>query len=440
MGKILLVDDEKNILKVVSALLSEEGHKIFTCERAEDGLSFLEKDNVDIIITDKKMPGMDGLEFLRSVRSRGINSAFMVITAYGSIEDAVNTVKAGADHYLTKPINDQELLDKIDYLLEKKRALRHEEEVSFYGMVGQSKAIKEIFNTINLIAASKASVLITGESGTGKELIARSIHNASERRHKPFMAINCSAIPENLFENELFGHEKGSFTGAYQRERGKIEQAGDGTVFLDEIGDISIPHQAKLLRVLQEREFSRVGGGDTIKAHCRFIFATNKNLEDMVMNGRFREDLFYRINVIPIDVPPLRERQEDIPLLARHFLEKYSTENNKEIRDIENDAIETLIKYPWPGNIRELENTIERAAVLCLGSMLTKENLPKRISLHQVELSARHGAKGVISDFEKKVIIEALEMNRWNQTRAAEFLGISRKQLRTKMKNYNLSS
>lgn len=440
MGKILLVDDEKNILKVISALLRGEGHEVFTFERAEEGLRSLEAGPVDVVITDKMMPGMDGLEFLRAARSKGISSAFMIITAYGSIEDAVNAVKAGADHYLTKPINDRELLDKIDYLLRKQKSQQEEKITAFSGMVGQSRAMSDVFKTITLIARSKASVLITGESGTGKELIAGSIHNLSDRKSNPFVAINCSAIPENLFENEIFGHEKGSFTGAYQREIGKIEQSGDGTVFLDEIGDISIPHQAKLLRVLQEREFLRIGGGEPIKANCRFIFATNKNLEDMVKDGKFREDLFYRINVIPIDVPPLRERQEDIPLLAGHFLKKYSAENNKEIEGIDADAAEALMRYPWPGNIRELENIIERAVVLCHGLKLTKENLPKRMFLHQLELSVKQTGRGIISEFERKAIIDALEQNRWNQTKAAESLGISRKQLRTKMKNYNVLS
>lgn len=436
MGKILLVDDERNILKVVSALLRGEGHEVFTFERADEGLRSLEASPVDVVITDKMMPGMDGLEFLQAAKSKGISSAFMIITAYGSIEDAVNAVKAGADHYLTKPINDRELLDKIDYLLRKKKSQQEEKIAAFSGMVGQSRAMRDVFKTITLIARSKASVLITGESGTGKELIARSIHDLSDRKNSSFVAINCSAIPENLFENELFGHEKGSFTGAYQREVGKIEQSGDGTVFLDEIGDISIPHQAKLLRVLQEREFLRIGGGEPIKADCRFIFATNKNLEDMVKDGKFREDLFYRINVIPIDVPPLRERQEDIPLLAGHFLKKYSAENNKEIGDIDTDAAEALMSYQWPGNIRELENIIERAVVLCHGLKLTKENLPKRMFLHPVKQTGR----GIISEFERKAIIDALEQNRWNQTKAAESLGISRKQLRTKMKNYNLGT
>lgn len=438
MARILLIDDEKNILKVISALLKGEGYEVVAFERAEDGLRFLEDNPVDVVITDKMMPGMDGIEFLRAAKSRAAGTAFMIITAYGSIEDAVNAVKAGADHYLTKPIDDKELIEKIDYLLKKKRSQQDERTTTFSGMVGQSSAMREVFKTITLIAKSKANVLITGESGTGKELIAGSIHSLSDRKDNPFVAINCSAIPENLFENEIFGHEKGSFTGAYQRETGRIEQGGCGTVFLDEIGDISIPHQAKLLRVLQEREFLRIGGGEPVRANCRFIFATNRNLEDMVRARRFREDLFYRINVIPIDVPPLRERLEDIPLLARHFLEKYSSENEKEIVDIDAGALEVLQRYLWPGNIRELENIIERAVVLCHGMKLTRDNLPKRMLLHQIELPARHAGTGIISEFEKRAVLEALEQNKWNQTRAAEYLGISRKQLRTKMKNYNL--
>ncbi len=440
MARILLIDDEKNILKVISALLKGEGHEVVAFERAEDGLRFLENNPVDVVITDKMMPGMDGLEFLRAAKSRTAGTAFMIITAYGSIEDAVNAMKAGADHYLTKPIDDKELIEKIDYLLKKKRSQQDEKATAFSGMVGQSSAMREVFKTITLIARSKANVLITGESGTGKELIARSIHSLSERKDNPFVAINCSAIPENLFENEIFGHEKGSFTGAYQREAGKIEQGGDGTVFLDEIGDISIPHQAKFLRVLQEREFLRIGGGEPVRANCRFIFATNKNLEAMVRDRSFREDLFYRINVIPIDVPPLRERLEDILPLARHFLRKYSVENNKTIEDIDAGLEEALTGYPWPGNIRELENIIERAVVLCHGLKLTKENLPKRVLAQRFECPAKNGGRGIIAEFEKKAVIEALEQNRWNQTKAAEYLGISRKQLRTKMKNYNLGA
>ena len=438
MGKILLVDDEKNILKVISALLTEGGHVVFPFERAEDGLRFLEGNPVDVIITDKKMPGMDGLEFLLKVRANGIFSPFMVITAFGSISDAISAIKMGADHYLTKPIDDRELIEKIEYLIDRDNISIEKDAAAFEGMVGQSTAMRDIYRTINLVAKSSSSVLITGESGTGKELIARSIHTLSDRRKQPFVAINCSAIPENLFENELFGHEKGAFTGAHQRNPGRIELAGGGTLFFDEISEVSMQSQAKLLRVLQEREFMRLGGTDIVRAVCRFIFATNKNLEDMVSDGRFREDLFYRVNVIPVDVPPLRERREDIRSLAKHFLKKYTSENNKVINDIEEDALNAFIQYHWPGNIRELENTIERAVVLCDGSRITKNNLPKRLLVRSVEQSVKQKGSGIITDFEKKMIIEALELNRWNQTKAAEFLGISRKQLRTKMKNYSL--
>ncbi|MCL4491841.1 MAG: sigma-54 dependent transcriptional regulator [Nitrospirae bacterium] len=439
MAKILLIDDEKNILKVISALLLEEGHEVVAFLNAEDALKFLaaEGEGVDVIISDQRLPGIGGLEFLRRIREKEMKTPFMIITAYGSIDDAVSAIKLGADHYLSKPINDRELLEKIDYLLKKKRSGTLPKNTLFCGIIGESRAIKGIFQTLQMVASSRANVLVTGESGTGKELIARALHRLSCRMDHPFVAVNCSAIPEALFENELFGHEKGSFTGAYQRETGKIEQAKEGTVFLDELGDISLPLQAKLLRVLQEREFVRLGGAEVIKAACRFVFATNRNLEEMVKAGRFREDLFYRINVIPVEVPPLRERREDIPLLAQYFSCKYAEKNNKEILDIEPEAMDVLKQYPWPGNVRELENTMERAVVLCLGARITADNLPKRLFVHKASIVNPSG-KGVLVDFEKKMILDALQLNRWNQTKTAVFLGISRKQLRTRMKNHGI--
>ncbi|WP_299229101.1 sigma-54 dependent transcriptional regulator [Sulfurihydrogenibium sp.] len=439
MFKILLIDDEESILKVIKTVLSEAGFEVLTAKSKKESLSLIEKEKFDLIISDFLLEDGTGLEILESFRKKDILTPFLIITAYGSINGAVEAIKKGANHYIPKPIDTDNLIKIIDFYIKKQENFDVEEE--FEGIIGKSQKMKDLFKEIDIVSKSESSILIEGESGTGKELVAKAIHRRSKRANQPFIPINCSAIPNELFENELFGHEKGSFTGASNREIGKIELAGEGTLFLDEIGEMPLFMQAKLLRVLQEREFFRVGGKELIKMRCRVISATNRNLEEMVENKEFREDLFYRINVIHLKIPPLRERKEDIPLLVKKFIDKFSKVNNKNVYDIDNDALEILMNYDWPGNVRQLENIIERAVVLCQGEIITANHLPDRIKSNSQKISENIRSENNslnLYDIEKNIILKVLQEENFNQTRAAQKLGISRKQLRTKMKNFGL--
>ncbi|MFN3788373.1 MAG: sigma-54-dependent transcriptional regulator, partial [Sulfurihydrogenibium azorense] len=377
MFKVLLIDDEESILKIIKTVLTKEGYEVDTAKSKYEALTKLTTNIYNLILSDYLLEDGTGIEILEAFRKKDSITPFIIITAYGSINGAVEAVKKGANHYIPKPIDTGNLIKIIQFYKEKQSNPFEVEE--FEGIIGKSKKMKELFNEIEIVSKSESYILIEGESGTGKELVAKAIHKRSRRANNPFVPINCSAIPSELFENELFGHEKGAYTGAASREIGKIELAGEGTLFLDEIGEMPLFMQTKLLRVLQEKEFYRVGGTSLIKMRCRVISATNRNLEEMIENKEFREDLFYRINVIHLKIPPLRERKEDIPLLVKRFIEKFSKINNKNIYDIDEEALEILMEYDWPGNVRQLENIIERAVVLCQGEIITSQHLPQRI-------------------------------------------------------------
>ncbi|MFN3977148.1 MAG: sigma-54-dependent transcriptional regulator [Sulfurihydrogenibium azorense] len=436
MFKVLLIDDEESILKIIKTVLTKEGYEVDTAKSKSEALTKLNTNSYNLILSDYLLEDGTGIEILEDFRKKDSITPFIIITAYGSINGAVEAVKKGANHYIPKPIDTDNLIKLIQFYKEKQSNPFEVEE--FEGIVGKSKKMRELFNEIEIVSKSESYILIEGESGTGKELVAKAIHKRSRRANHPFVPINCSAIPSELFENELFGHEKGAYTGAASREIGKIELAGEGTLFLDEIGEMPLFMQAKLLRVLQEKEFYRVGGTSLIKMRCRVISATNRNLEEMIENKEFREDLFYRINVIHLKIPPLRERKEDIPLLVKRFIEKFSKINNKNIYDIDEEALEILMEYDWPGNVRQLENIIERAVVLCQGEIITSQHLPQRIKEKPLVSKINLEKSLNLYEIEKNIILKVLQEENFNQTKAAQRLGISRKQLRTKMKNFGL--
>jgi two-component system NtrC family response regulator len=383
MNTILVVDDEPNYLIVISELLKEENYEVLTAQSGEDGLKVVEETDLDLVLTDMRMPGMGGLEFLKAIKNYNKDLPVIMITAFGEVEKAVVAMKAGAFNYLSKPFNNEELLMNIRKaiehysLLSENVRLRGEAKVryGFASIVGKNARMQEIYQLIEKVAPTTASVLITGESGTGKELVARAIHINSPREKQPFISVNCAALPETLLESELFGHERGAFTGATAMRKGRFELADSGTLFLDEIGDIPLSLQAKLLRVLQERNFERVGGVKPISVDVRIITATNRDLKDEVDKGNFREDLYYRFNVLHIHLPPLRERADDIPMLAEHFIRKFAKLLNKPDLRISGDALRYLTGLPWEGNVRELENTIERAGILCSGDVIQTEDV-----------------------------------------------------------------
>jgi DNA-binding NtrC family response regulator len=443
--KILLVDDEINTLKVLSAILKKNNYDVYTARTAEEALDKISKIQPDSVITDYKLPGLTGTEFLNTLKNKGCRIPVIMLTAYGTIEKAVDTMKKGAFNYLTKPVNPDELLTVAREAVEKHRLMLEnislksqlKERNSFKNIIGKSHVMQEVFNLTETVSKSNSNILITGESGTGKELVARAIHYESARANGQFVPIDCAALPEELLESELFGHEKGSFTGAYEQKTGQIELADKGTIFLDEIGELSLNIQKKFLRFLQEREILRVGGKHRIKVDVRIIAATNRDLESDIKKGAFREDLFYRLNVVTINIPPLRDRKEDIPLLAGHFLNKFNKANNRAISSLDSEVIRAFMEYDWPGNVRELENVIERAVVLCPGDTITMQYLPRTIREMQInDVLATDGLS--LMDTERKLILGALEKTSWNQTKSAEILGISRKQLRTKMKHHGL--
>jgi DNA-binding NtrC family response regulator len=444
--RVVLIDDEPNSLKVLSAILKKKGYEVLTFPCAEDALNDPNTSTADTIIVDYKMPGMSGIDFIDALKGHRNTPPIVMLTAYGTIEKAVEAMKKGAFNYLTKPVNPDELLTIVREALEK-RALMLEnialkvqlrEVHSFQNLIGKSHKMQELFGLIATVAKSNSNILITGESGTGKELVARAIHYESPRANRPFIPIDCAALPEEIFESELFGHEKGSFTGAYDKKIGQIELANEGTVFLDEISELPISLQKKFLRFLQEKEILRVGGNKRIKVDVRIVAATNKDLSQEVHKGNFREDLYYRLNVVTLRLPPLRERREDIPLLADHFLKKFSKANNKIISGFEREVLEAFMEYPWNGNVRELENAVERAVVLCPSETISLRYLPKPIrDMVENRVDDLKGGRGLM-ETERRLIIDALNKTGHNQTRAAELLGITRKQLRTKMKKHGL--
>ncbi len=444
---ILLIDDDNSLRRVIEFSLTDGGYKVQTAASGEEGLRLFEKTKFDTVITDITMPGMNGMEVLAKVRQRDANIPVIVITAYGTIESAVEAMRQGAFDYITKPFNRDELRLTLEKALRLRRLEQENTELRaevidryrFESIIGSSARIKEVLDLAGRVAASDASVLITGESGTGKELLAKGIHFNSRRASGPFVAVNCAAIPEHLIESELFGHMKGSFTGAVKDKEGKFELADEGTLFLDEIGDLRIDLQAKILRALQERQVDRVGGSKPIDVDVRVIAATNKDLERAAQEGVFREDLYYRLNVVALVMPPLRERKEDIQLLAGFFLKKF---NRDTAVTLDAPALERLKSYGWPGNVRELENAMERATVLRRGAVITIDDLPERLKKEKPGVESiilnmpEHGLS--LEELEKTLIIKALEKHANNQTRAAEYLGITRPTLIYRMEKFGL--
>jgi len=450
-AKILIAEDEKAQRELLEGFLKKEGFSVEAASNGRQAIEKIERDFFDIAFLDYKMPELDGLQTLREIRKRFPDLPVVMMTAYGTVETAVASMKEGALDYLTKPIDLEELLLIIQKVLERSTLIREnkdlktrlQERYTFQNIIYGSPKMEEVMGLIARVAPSQATVLIRGESGAGKELIANAIHYASARSEKPFVKMSCSAIPETLLESELFGHEKGAFTGAIQKRIGRFEEADSGTLFLDEIGELSPSTQVKLLRILQEREFQRLGSNLNLRTDVRVITATHRNLEEAMRNGLFREDLYYRLNVISIHLPPLRERKEDIPLLIDHFLKKYSELNQKKIQDLSKEARILLLRHSYPGNVRELENLIERAVVLCRGEVITTQDLPFHLQEGPSEKVWEISGKtktlpDSLEEIERDLIVKALHQYQGVQTRAAESLGISERVLRYKIKKYGI--
>lgn len=447
---ILIVDDDKSICMLIKSILSiEKYYEVSTAFSGEACLKYLREQIPDLVLLDIQMPGIDGIETLKRIKEFDTRIPVVMMSAHGTIEKAVKSMKLGAYDFIPKPLERDRLLITVKNALmasslkkevdDLKTELKH--KYTFSNIIGQSGVMQEIFKAVEKVVNSNVTVLIQGESGTGKELIARAIHyHSSNRANKPFVAVNCTALPESLLESELFGHEKGSFTGAVGRRIGKFEQANNGTIFLDEVGLMSQATQAKLLRVLQEREFERVGGAELIKVDVRVISATNRDLEDAMKKSEFREDLFYRLSVFPIKLPALRERREDIPLLAAHFLKKYSDQENKKVEGINPDALELLIAYNWPGNVRELENAIERAVVLANEEEITAKELPTAVrSIGEKKIyESDNTLSSWIEKLEEDALRQALLENDGNISKTAKKLGIGRATIYRKAKKYGL--
>jgi DNA-binding NtrC family response regulator len=446
-GRILVVDDEVNARTALAELLRDEGYDVEMAADAFKALGKFETFAPQIVVTDLKMPGMDGIDLVKKIRSADDPAAVIVMTAFGAVETAVNAMRAGAADYLMKPLNFGELLIVIDRVLETEhlraetRQLRARvgERVAPDNIVGRSPSMQHVFEIVDQVAPSRATVLITGESGTGKELIANALHQRSPRAKKPFIKLHCAALAESLLESELFGHERGSFTGAVARKDGRFSLADGGTLFLDEIGEISPSTQVKLLRFLQEHEFERVGGTDTIKVDVRVIAATNRNLTEEIAKGRFREDLFYRLNVVALEMPPLRDRTSDIPALVEFFLAKYAKANEKHIEAFSPSALETMMAYKWPGNVRELENAVERAVVLTTGTTIEARALPATV--RPASSPAVTGAPQIpgatMEEVERYAILETMKATAGSTSKAAEMLGISPRTIQYRLHQYN---
>lgn len=461
--QILVVDDEANIRRVLAAQLAREGYEVHTAEDGEAALAMLREHHIDMVITDLRMPKVDGMELLRQALLIDPDLPVVMLTAHGTVDNAVEALKTGAFDYITKPFDQSELRSIVAKALRTRNLANAElgvdasakSEGAKYGIIGESRAIQDMYALIERVADTPTTVLITGESGTGKELVARALHENSSRKDKPFIKVNCAAIPKDLMESELFGYERGAFTGAVGSKPGRFELASTGTLFLDEIGEIPVEMQVKLLRVLQESEFERVGGIKTIQVDVRLVASTNRDLKKEIAAGTFREDLYYRLNVVPIALPSLRDRREDIPLLTRHFIRKFNERLNKSVESVGKDALELLGAYRWPGNIRELENVIERAVLFCDGSSIGPGDLSSEVQdvrgtspMPSTEAAindavrSRDGLKEQVkaarTRIERELIVRALEQTSYNVTHAARILKISRKGLQLKMKELGL--
>ncbi len=454
MEKILVVDDEQSLREVLSIMLKRTGYAVTSVADGEEAIELLNRDIFDLVITDLRMPKIDGMEVLKAAKSASPETVVLIITAFASADSAVEAMKQGAYDYLTKPFQVDEVQLIIRNALEKRRLttenilLKREmaSQSSFSQLVGQSDAMQKVFDVVRKVADSKSNVLICGESGTGKELVARAIHYNSSRNALPFVAVNCSAVPETLLESELFGHMKGSFTGAVSNKAGLFEVANGGTVFLDEIGDTTPTIQVKLLRVIQEREFRRVGGTQDVKVDVRIVAATNKDLEKAVADGSFREDLYYRLDVIPIRLPPLRMRSGDIPLLVNHFLERFSRESGKPLPVLSSEAMCVLLGHEWRGNVRELENLIERVVAFSVGGTVTdtdvqgwlhrsisaqpQQGVPLELTDDGVDL------EGLVNGIEKDLLLKALERSKWVKKKAARLLRLNTRSFRYRLEKY----
>jgi DNA-binding NtrC family response regulator len=441
-GSILIVDDEDIVRESLFHWFEEDNYETVAAESAEDALKKYQQRKYDLILADMKMPGMSGLELLSKIKEIDEHAIVIIITAFASVSTAIQALKDGAFDYITKPVDPDELSHLVDKAFQQIRLKQENKQLrsSFDEMIrpdnliGDSIHMQKVFSLIQTVAPTNTTVMIRGESGTGKELVARAIHINSARRYFPIVTVNCGALAESILESELFGHEKGAFTGAHYRRKGKFELADGGTIFLDEIGSVSPKTQVELLRVVDTKQFTRLGGNDVLNSDFRIITATNENVEDMVKDGRFREDLYYRLNVFTIFLPPLRERPEDIPALAFYFLNKFSTAMNKKLHEIDSEALSFMQQYHWPGNIRELENAIERAVVICKGNMIHIDDLP----ISQSRFSASNQDDKSLASLEKRYIAAMLTENFWNISRTAELLGIDRVTLYNKINKYNL--
>jgi two-component system nitrogen regulation response regulator NtrX len=447
MARILIVDDEKNIIKTLTAILQDENHIVYSGESGEEAIQFLRRNDVDLIFLDVWLPDMDGIELLERVKKTTPDVAVIMISGHGSIDIAVRSTKMGAFDFLEKPPSMERIITSVNNALEQIRLRREnvkllKDSMLEDEMIGTSPGITEVKSIIDTAAATNARVLITGDNGTGKELVARAIFRKSSRSAKPFVKVNCAAIPEELIESELFGHEKGSFTGALGRRIGRFELANRGTIFLDEVCDMSAGAQAKVLRVLQEQQFERVGGNETITVDVRVISATNIDMKSAIEESRFREDLYYRLNVIPIHVPSLTERREDIPLLAVYFLEKFAKEHGLGVKEIDRTAIAYLTDYSWPGNVRELKNIMERLTIMVPKDVIERDDIRKHLeSSDYDDLVVRETSsfKKAKEQFEKEFIIRALKNSDRNISLTAKQLGIERTNLHRKIKQYNIN-
>jgi nitrogen regulation protein NR(I) len=461
--QVLIVDDEPNLRKILSAQLTRDGYDVMIAEDGEQGLSMLKEHHIDMVITDLKMPKVDGMTLLKEALREDPELPVVMITAHGTVDTAVEALKSGAFDYLTKPFDKDEVRQIVAKALKTKELSGAEASQTAsagtsarFGIIGQSPGITDLYNVLERVADTPTTVLITGESGTGKELVARALHDHSSRKDKPFIKVNCAAIPKELIESELFGYERGAFTGAVNSKPGRFELANGGTLFLDEIGEIPVEMQVKLLRALQESEFERVGGIKTIRVDVRLVAATNRDLKKLIANGSFREDLFYRLNVVPIRLPALRERATDIPTLVEHFLTKFNDRLKKQVGGVETAAMEVLSNYSWPGNIRELENVVERAVLFCDAQKVRVEDLPPEVrggpavpisvappdANLEAALAGEGGLKEhvkvAMSKLERELVSRALSQTNGNVTHAARLLKISRKGLQLKMKELGL--